>query len=68
MCSTCTAGARLTLLGLDDGGAGVLAHRQYAAGGDGSVLEQVEGDETVVGGRSGSSRIRANWARWSVRR
>ena len=38
-------------LALDDGGPGVLAHRQHAAGGYAGVLEQVEGDETVVGRR-----------------
>ncbi len=38
----------LALLGLDDRRAGVLAHRQHAAGGDGGVLEQVESDEAVV--------------------
>ena len=38
----------LALLALDDRGAGVLAHRQHAAGGDRCVLEQVEGDEAVV--------------------
>ena len=38
----------LALLGLDDRGARVLAHRQHAAGGDGRVLEQVEGDEAIV--------------------
>ena len=32
----------------DDGGAGVLAHRQHAAGGDIGVLEEIEGDELVV--------------------
>ena len=38
----------LALLALDDRGAGVLAHRQHAAGGDRGVLQQVEGDEPVV--------------------
>ncbi|CAB4852078.1 unannotated protein [freshwater metagenome] len=38
----------LTLLGLHDRSAGVLAHRQHAAGGDGRVLQQVERHETVV--------------------
>ncbi len=36
------------LLAHDDGGAGVLAHRQHAAGGDIGVLEEIEGDELVV--------------------
>ena len=36
------------LLAHDDGGAGVLAHRQHAAGGDVGVLEEIEGDELVV--------------------
>ena len=35
----------------DDGGAGVLAHGQHAAGGDVGVLQQVIGDELVVRGR-----------------
>ena len=39
------------LLAHDDGGAGVLAHRQHAAGGDIGVLEKVVGDELVVVGR-----------------
>ena len=38
----------LALLALHDRGAGVLAHRQHAAGGDGRVLQQVERDEAVV--------------------
>ncbi len=37
------------LLAHDDGGAGVLAHRQHAAGGDVGVLEEIIGDELVVG-------------------
>ena len=37
----------------DDRGAGVLAHRQHAAGGDVGVLQQIVGDELVVGGRLG---------------
>ncbi len=37
-----------TLLAHDDRGAGVLAHRQHAAGGDVGVLQEVEGDELVV--------------------
>ena len=41
----------LALLGLHDRGARVLAHRQHAAGGDRRVLQQVEGDEAVVGAR-----------------
>ena len=41
----------LALLRLDDRRAGVLAHRQHAAGGDDGVLQQVEGDEAVVVGR-----------------
>ena len=36
------------LLAHDDRGAGVLAHRQHAAGGDIGVLEKIEGDELVV--------------------
>ncbi len=32
----------------DDSGAGVLAHRQHAAGGDVGVLEEIIGDEFVV--------------------
>ena len=39
------------LLAHDDGGAGVLAHRQHAAGGDVGVLQEVVGDELVVGAR-----------------
>jgi hypothetical protein len=39
----------LSALAHDDRGAGVLAHREYAAGGDVGVLEQVEGHEPVVG-------------------
>ena len=35
----------------DDGGAGVLAHGQHAAGGDVGVLQEVIGDELVVRGR-----------------
>jgi hypothetical protein len=35
----------LALLAHDDRGAGVLAHRQHAAGGDVGVLQQIEGDE-----------------------
>ena len=34
-------------------GAGVLAHRQHAAGGDVGVLQKVVGDELVVVGRLG---------------
>ena len=41
------------LLGDDDGGAGVLAHRQHAARGDVGVLQEVVGDELVVAGRLG---------------
>ena len=41
----------LALLRLDDRRAGVLTHRQHAAGGDDGVLEQVEGDEAIVVGR-----------------
>ena len=37
-----------TLLAHDDRGAGILAHRQHAAGGDIGVLQEVEGDEFVV--------------------
>jgi hypothetical protein len=39
----------LTALALDDGRAGVLAHGEHAARGDGGVLQQVEGHEAVVG-------------------
>ncbi len=39
----------LALLALHDRGAGVLAAGQHAAGGDVGVLEQLEGDEVVVG-------------------
>ena len=39
----------LALLALDDGGAGVLAHGEHAAGGDVGVLQEVERDEAVVG-------------------
>ena len=39
----------LALLALHDRGAGVLARRQHAAGRDVGVLQQVEGDEAVVG-------------------
>ena len=39
----------LALLALHDGRAGVLAHGQDAAGGDGGVLQQVERDEAIVG-------------------
>ena len=41
------------LLAHDDGGAGVLAHRQHAAGRDIGVLQQIIGDELVVRGRLG---------------
>ena len=37
-----------TLLAHHDRGAGVLAHRQYAAGGDIGVLHEIVGDETIV--------------------
>ncbi len=43
----------LRLLAHHDRGAGVLAHRQHAAGGDVDVLEQVERDEAVVPRRLG---------------
>ena len=43
----------LALLALHDGGAGVLARGQHAAGGDVGVLQQLEGDEAVVGRRLG---------------
>ena len=43
----------LRLLAHHDRGAGVLAHRQHAAGGDVDVLEQVERDEPVVARRLG---------------
>ena len=39
------------LLGDDDRGSRVLAHRQHAAGGDVGVLQQIISDELVVGGR-----------------
>ncbi|MPM25121.1 hypothetical protein SDC9_71611 [bioreactor metagenome] len=58
-----TAGDRLLVLhrgqhvlaavGRHDRGAGVLAHRQHAAGGDVGVLQQVECDEPVVVRRLG---------------
>ena len=38
-----------TLLAHDDRGAGVLAHRQHAAGGDIGVLQEIQRDELVVG-------------------
>ena len=41
------------LLGVDDGGAGVLTHRQHAARRDVGVLQQVVSDEAIVGGRLG---------------
>ncbi len=37
------------LLAHDDGGAGVLTHRQHAAGGDVGVFQEIVGDELVVG-------------------
>ena len=40
----------LALLAEHQGGAGVLAHRQDAAGGDAGVLQQIERDEAVVRG------------------
>ena len=43
----------LALLALDDRGAGVLAARQHPSGRDVGVLEQLEGDEVVVGGGLG---------------
>ena len=43
----------LAALADDDGGAGVLAHREHPARGDVGVLEQVEGNELVVGARLG---------------
>jgi hypothetical protein len=43
----------LALLAHDDRGAGVLAHRQDAAGRDVGVLQQVERDELVVVARLG---------------
>ena len=39
---------RSALLAHDDRGAGVLAHRQHAAGGDVGVLQKIVGDELVV--------------------
>ena len=47
------------LLAHDDGGAGVLAHRQHAAGGDVGVLQEIVGDELVVGGGLGVVEDRA---------
>ena len=41
------------LLAHDDRGAGVLAHRQHAAGRDIGVLQKIIGDELVVRGRLG---------------
>ena len=41
------------LLAHDDRGAGVLAHRQHAAGGDVGVLEEIKGDEAVIIGGLG---------------
>ena len=38
-----------TLLAHDDRGAGILAHRQHAAGGDVGVLQKIQRDELVVG-------------------
>ena len=49
----------LALLAHDDRGAGVLAHRQHAAGRDGRVLQQLERDEPVVGRRLGVVEDRA---------
>ena len=43
----------LALLALHDRGAGVLARRQHAAGGDARVLQQLERDEAVVRRRLG---------------
>src|SRR5216683_1483613 len=43
----------LALLAHDDGGAGILAHRQHLAGGDIGVLQEVEGDEAVIVRRLG---------------
>ncbi|CEG07439.1 hypothetical protein BN961_00829 [Afipia felis] len=45
----------VALLAHDDRGAGVLAHRQHAAGRDVSVLQKVEGHEPVVVARLGVS-------------
>ena len=39
----------MSLLAHDDRGAGVLAHGQDAAGGDVGVLQEIPGDEMVVG-------------------
>ena len=36
------------LLAHDDRGAGILAHRQHAAGCDVGILQEIEGDELVV--------------------
>ncbi len=44
---------RCPFLPMHDRGAGVLAHRQHLAGGDVGILEEIEGDEAVVGGRLG---------------
>ena len=63
----------LALLAEDDGGAGVLAHRQHAAGRDAGVLQQVQRDEAVVGRGLGViedlAQAAARWAgrsRWET--
>ena len=38
----------LSFLAEDDGGAGILAHRQHAARGDIGVFQQVQRDEAVI--------------------
>jgi hypothetical protein len=55
------------LLGHDDRGAGVLAHRQYAAGCNVGVLQEVDGDKRSFSVASGSSRIAASCLRWPGR-
>ena len=47
---TATGEYVFSLLALDDCCAGVLAHRQHATGCDGSVLQKIKGDESVVVG------------------
>ena len=51
------------LLAHHDRGAGVLAHGKHAARRDIGVLEKIIGDEFIVEVASGSSRMRASWAR-----
>ena len=70
----------LALLAEHDRGAGVLAHRQHAAGGDVGVLQQVQRDEAVVRagfrivqdrraaapGDPGRSRCDTSWKAWKA--